>query len=251
MAVFAAPFRRVARDTTVLLGVEVAGSDLRPSSGGALDLLFVAADAQAKLRATGTGSVNLADLQPGARERLGQTGVRALYRVDLKPGRYQVRVAARETVDGKVGSVFYDLDVPDLQHDPLALSGIAVASKEGARVPTPIFDEPLKSELRAVLPAPPGALRTFSRDETIVIFAEAYVNRPVRSIVVTTSLISETGRSIFAIKQDRSVENGRCALSATVPMAELAPGGYVLTLTAASPDGASVERSLRFEVADR
>ena len=52
-------------------------------------------------------------LRPETYERVKQHGLRANPRVELPPGRYQLRVGVREGGAGEMGTVFYDLDVPD------------------------------------------------------------------------------------------------------------------------------------------
>ena len=66
-----------------------------------------------KIRGGDRSVVNFA-LKPENRQRFAQTGVRVSTRLQLPPGRYQLRVAARESATGRVGSVNYDLDVPGL-----------------------------------------------------------------------------------------------------------------------------------------
>jgi hypothetical protein len=59
----------------------------------------------------------------------GQTTVayELLTRLDLAPGRYQLRAAAESALQGKAGSIFYDLEVPDFARGSLSLSGVALA----------------------------------------------------------------------------------------------------------------------------
>ena len=64
------------------------------------------------------------NLRPETRARVEQTGVRLLNRIDLPPGRYQLRVAARDTGRRRVGSVIYDLEVPDFYKLPFSMSGL-------------------------------------------------------------------------------------------------------------------------------
>ena len=70
-------------------------------------------------------------------------------RLKLPPGRYQLRMAARETGGGRVGSVTYDLDVPDFTKAPLTMSGILIASGEGQGVMTAKADEELRTRSAA------------------------------------------------------------------------------------------------------
>ena len=71
------------------------------------------------------------NLRPETKAIVEQTGLRALSRVELPPGRYQLRVAANELSSKAVGTVLYDLDVPDFTKAPLTMSGVALTSAVG------------------------------------------------------------------------------------------------------------------------
>jgi len=75
-------------------------------------------------------------LRPQTMERVKAAGVRANPRVTLAPGRYQVRIGAREDPSGRLGSVFYDLQVPDFSKDPLMLSGVLLTAPSSEQTPT-------------------------------------------------------------------------------------------------------------------
>ena len=52
-------------------------------------------------------------LRPETYARIKSHGMRVNPRVELPPGRYQMRVGVREGGGGEMGTVFYDLEVPD------------------------------------------------------------------------------------------------------------------------------------------
>ena len=68
------------------------------------------------------------NLQPETKARVAATGLRLLNRVELPPGRYQVRFAAHDSGGGNVGTVTYDLDVPDFAKLPFSMSGLVLTS---------------------------------------------------------------------------------------------------------------------------
>src|SRR5207237_1668322 len=90
----------------------------------------------------------------------------------VPPGRDQLRVAAQDSGGGNVGSVLYDLDVPDFQKAPFSVSGLVLTAPSGGALPTGRPDE----QLKAVLPGPPVAARTFAANEEIQLFTEVYDN---------------------------------------------------------------------------
>ncbi len=112
MRVFAAPFKGTAPNASVLLGVELDGRDVSLDSGAKIEIAYYAVDAAGKARGGRSDTVTL-NLRPESRSRIAENGLRFLNRIDLPPGRYTLRVAARDASGGSVGSLSYDLEVPD------------------------------------------------------------------------------------------------------------------------------------------
>ena len=100
----------------MLLGVEMNGTrpaaDRRPTRS---QISYLAIDANGKVKGGTTDSMAMTNLRPETKARIEQTGLRILNRVDLPPGRYQIRFGAHDSAGGNVGSVLYDLEVPDFQ----------------------------------------------------------------------------------------------------------------------------------------
>src|SRR5262249_57450065 len=133
---------------------------------------YIAIDQNGKVRGGNTDSLSMPNLKPETRARIEQTGLRMLNRLDLPPGKYQLRVAAHDTNGGNVGSVQYDLAVPDFQKAPFSISGLVLTSGLGSALPTVRADEQLKQ----VLPGPPISMRRFAPNDEIALFAEVYHN---------------------------------------------------------------------------
>ena len=113
-----------------------------------LEVTYSAVDVNGKVFPGDRHTVNLA-MKPDTFERVKARGIRVLSQIDLPPGRYQLRVAAGNA-GGKVGSVLYDLDVPDFYKAPLTMSGVALTSASAAQVVTIKPKDPLAD----VLPGP-------------------------------------------------------------------------------------------------
>ena len=64
-------------------------------------------------------------------------GVRLLSRLDLPPARYQIRVGVHEAVGNAIGTVPYDLEVPDYSKVPFSLSGLLLTSSSAGIFATP------------------------------------------------------------------------------------------------------------------
>ena len=172
MTCFAAPFKGTTPNASVVLGVEMRGRDLRLDGSDKVVVTYVVVDVQGKVRGTSTDSLSMT-LQPETKGRVAATGLRLLNRVELPPGRYQVRFAAHDNGGGNVGTVIYDLDVPDFAKLPFSMSGVVLSAASALVQPTVRPDEPL----RQVLPAPPVAARSFPQNDEVALFAEVYDNQ--------------------------------------------------------------------------
>ena len=255
MQVFAAPFKGTAPNASVLFGVEMRGRDLRLANSDRLQLSYYAIDAQGKVKGGSTDAMTM-NLKPETKARIEQYGVRMLNRLDLPPGRYQLRFAAHDSGGGAVGSVLYDLDVPDFVKSPISMSGIAMTSQAAAARPTVRPDE----QLRAVLPAPPVALRTFPQDDEVAVFAEIYDNSAStpHKVDITATVTTDEGKVLFKTDEERDSsdlggKSGGYGYTTRIPMKDLAPGPYVLTVSARSrvSPNPTVQRQVRIHVEAR
>jgi len=228
--VFGAPFKGVQPNASVLVGVEMLGRDLSLENNTKVDVSWLAIDNKGKVWGLRNDSVGL-NLKPETRARVQQGGLRMLNRLDLPPGRYQLRVAARDGARSNVGSVIYDLEVPDFSKGQLSISGVVLTSLSGASMATAKADE----QLKGVLPAPPIALRSFPQNDELALFAEVYdnaANTPHKVDIVTTVLADE-GRVVYTNEEVRDSSElqgakGGFGYTTRVPLGELPPGLYVL-----------------------
>jgi VWFA-related protein len=257
LSVFAAPYKGTAPNTAVAVTIEAAGDDFafEEKDGKLLndyEVSTIAIDAGGKIRGGDRSVVNFA-LKPENRQRFTQTGVRVATRLQLPPGRYQLRVAARESATGRVGSVNYDLDVPDFTKEPLSVSGIAIASASGLRMSTAKPDE----ELKGALPGPAVAVRTFPRGDELATFTEVYDNdvKTPHIVDITTRVVSEDGRDVFKTSEERQSSElqgkpGGYGTQARIALKDFAPGTYLLTVEAKSRTGNKepVGRTVQFKV---
>jgi VWFA-related protein len=255
---FAAPFKGAAPNTDVAITVEAEGrsfgfieKDGKFQSD--LEVSTIAVDYQGKIRGGDRNFVNFA-LKPEMRQNFAATGVRMATRLHLPPGRYQIRVAAKEGGTGRVGTVNYDIDVPDFSQDPLMMSGIAITSASSVRTSTVKPDE----ELKAALPAPPVAVREFPKGDEMAVFAEIYDNDPKtpHTVDITSTVVGEDGKTVFTSHEERQSSDlqgkpGGYGHAARFPTVDFAPGTYVLTIEARSRAGKNpptVTRSVQFRI---
>jgi hypothetical protein len=233
--------------------VELRGSDLKLAQNAKLLLSYLAIDQNGKVKGGNTDSLAMPNLKPETKARIEQTGLRMLNRLDLPPGKYQLRVAAHDTNGGNVGSVQYDLAVPDFQKSPFSISGLVLTSGTGSAVPTVRADEQLKQ----VLPGPPISLRAFPQNDEIVLFTEVYDNEGGKphKVDITTTITTDEGRVLFKTDETRDSADlggarGGYGYTTKIPMQELAPGKYVLKVEGKSRLGntPAAVREVRIEV---
>ncbi len=256
-AVTAAAFKGTGQNASVVVTVQGRGSDLKfIEKGGRFDenievsLLAVARDG--KIKAGDRQILNMA-LSPKTRAVVQQSGFRMISRLNLPPGRYQLRVGGRDAGGGRVGSVYYDLTVPDFSKEPLTMSGLVLVSREAMATPTPRPDQ----ELRKVLPGDPTTVRQFEKDDEIALLTEVYDNRAStpHKVDITTTVLAEDGRTVYKHGDERSSselggKSGGYGYSTRIPLRDIPPGLYVLKVEAKSTLGKneSASREVQFSV---
>jgi len=252
MRVFAAPFKGPQPNASVLVGVELNGRDLSLADNSKVDISMMAVDNKAKIFGARNDGLTM-NLKPETKARIEQGGVRVLNRLEMPAGRYQLRVAARDSQKNVIGSVIYDLDVPDFYKQNFTLSGITLTSLSGASMMTARPDE----ELKSVLPASPIGLRTFPQNDEIALFAEIYDNsgKVPHKVDIVTSVLTDEGKTVFKTEDvrdsaDLSGAKGGYGYTTRVPLSELAPGSYVLNVEARSRLGNDISsvRQVQFQV---
>jgi len=255
MYAFAAPFRGPGQNASVLVGAEISGRDMALTAGDTLALSYRAVDTRSKIRGGNDQSVTM-NLKPAEKTLIQANGFRFLNRVELPPGRYQLRLAAHDSASGKVGAVIYDLEVPDFSKGALSMSGIALSSTAGSVQPT-LRPDP---QLVQVLPGPPIASRTFQRDDDVALFAEVYDNQASKGhqVDITATITTDEGKVLFKNSEVRESselggKRGGYGYAARIPLKDLAPGRYVLTVSARSTlgDGSAVQRQVQFTIGGR
>ena len=253
MHVFAAPFKGAAPNASVLFGVELRGRDMKLEPNSKILLSYIAIDANGKVKGGNTDSLTLTNLKPESKARIEQTGLRMLNRLDLPPGKYQLRIAAHDPSGGNVGSVQYDLDVPDFAKAPFSISGLVLTSASGSAFPTAKADE----QLKPMLPGPPIALRAFPQNDEIALFTEVYDNAGAtpHKVDITTTVTTDEGKALFKTDEvrdstDLGGKRGGYGYTTRIPLKDLALGSYVLKVEAHSRLGATppVARELQFTV---
>ncbi len=116
-------------------------------------------------------------------------------------------MGVRESGGGALGTIFTDLEVPDLATPPLGMSGLMLSSVDTGGVPTGRAEQ-----LKSRLPIVPSTTREFRSSDELVIFAEVYDNERVRPHTVDVTA-SDSGRRPLEADQPPSgaaLERGPC-----------------------------------------
>ena len=205
-----------------------------------IELTFFGISQDGKAQRSTRSQFNLA-LRPDSFDRVRAGGLRLNPRLTLEPGRYQIRVGARESLGGRVGTVFYDLLVPDFRNAPLMLSGVLITAGSAQTAMTAMPDPAVPK----VLPGPTVSRRTFARNDTVTVFAEIYDNsssRQPRQIETAVTLVAESGQEVFRARDSLGNPStpagggdGRWSthgMSRDIPLKDVPSGRYLLKVEA-------------------
>jgi VWFA-related protein len=257
----AAPFKGAGKNDAIAMAIEVDGAALKFTQTPAgtfandLEVTLFASDAEGKVKDGARDLLNLG-LRPQTYEVVRKSGFRIIRRIQVPPGKYQLRVGARESGGGRVGTVILDLDAPDFTKGPLSLSGIAITSAAASRIPFASPD-PSVNEFKDVLPAPPTALRDFPRTDLLSVFAEVYDNigSTAHRVGITAEVLADDGKVVFTNSDERKSEelqgsSGGYGYTTKIPLTGFAPGRYVLRISATPTVGntPAVSREVEFRV---
>jgi VWFA-related protein len=256
MAVQVAPFKGTDKDASVAIAIEMDAARFRfePQTNGTLfadnvELSYFSLNEQGKPLKGERQQLELT-LRPDTYKRAQQAGLRLNQRIPLAPGRYQLRIGVRENGTGAVGTVFYDVLVPDFAKAPLSMSGILMTAGSSQLVPTLVADKVPGPEL---LPGPATSRRAFVQGDTLAIYAEIYDNistRQAHSLETVTRLIGEDGRALFTSREthDAAASRGTAStstlsLAKQIPLSDVPPGNYLLQVetTARGADAKDVK----------
>lgn len=241
---------------SVLCVVEIEGGNLQFKEAGGIfandiEVAIVAMDETGKVKDGAKDTAEL-KLKPETHALVAKNGVRLTRRLDLPPGRYQLRIGARESGGGRVGSVMYDIDVPDFSKGDLLMGGLLLTSASASRIPTANPDPDFKE----IMPASPAAVRAFPTGDELSAAVDIYDNRGAtpHRVEIRTSLTADNGTVVFSSKDERRTEELKGGNTfghvAAIPLKGVAPGRYVLRVEAQTlvSNGATAAREIELTV---
>ena len=241
---------------SVLCVVEIEGGDLQFKQDGGIfandiEVAIVAMDETGKVKDGAKDTAEL-KLKPETHAVVAKNGVRLTRRLELAPGRYQLRIGARESVGGRLGSVMYDIDVPDFSKGDLLMGGVLLTSASASRIPTANPDPDFKE----IMPASPSAVRAFPAGDELSMAVDVYDNRAAtpHRVEIRTSLTADNGTVVFSSRDERRTDELKGGNTfghvAAIPLKGVAPGRYVLRVEAQAlvSNGATASREIELTV---
>jgi VWFA-related protein len=224
----------------VIVAVHLDGRDLltdpaAPSVDNTIELAMMALDGGGRILAA-TGQAFDVRLNEEATRIMVQAGYRSISRLQVPPGRYQIRAAVRERRNGRQGSVFGYVEVPDFGRR-IGMSGVLLTSPRAGLIPTSIDNETHKR-----LPVMPAVRRTFPSGDRLSAAFEVYNAAKRGDLALTTSLVDGSQKEIY--RTVTRVDSGRVKhLDGTylheveIPLANIS--GQVMLVIEARKNGAS------------
>ena len=170
----------------------------------------------------------------------------------LKPGLYQVRVAARDDANGRVGSAMQWIEIPDMSKQQFSMSSLLVGERKAIAA-----DE--KKEEAAVETVPLSVDRRFARSSSLRFLV--YIYNAARGAAAPNAQ-PDIALQVQIFRGDRPVlvtsmrklstdaqDLARLAYAAEIPLDEMTAGNYVLQVTAIDRiTRKSTSQRIKFEV---
>ncbi len=248
MAVSAAAFKgSTPGRASVAVTVQVIGAPLKFEQKNGLyedtiEIVTIAIDQYGKAQIGDKQLVELR-LKPETYRVVAASGFRVASRIELTAGRHQLRLGAREIGTNRMGSVHYDLEVPDYGQIPLALSGVSISSKRATLLPTARTDDKLQS----ILGGPPTTARAFAAGDTLTAYVELYrAGADTGRVDLETQVIGPDDKVVFRSRDEVSasqLQKAGYGHKFDVPLS--APAGNYLLRIAATPRTSNASATVR------
>jgi hypothetical protein len=158
----------------------------------------------------------------------------------LAPGRYQLRASALMPATSRGGSVYLDVDVPDVHDAPLVVGGPFIRSVGSD--PTPMASR--SADL--AWPFVPSLDRRFSTNDSLHVFCPI-LRQTGTSGSINADIRDAAGRSGKVFWDSFTVTADGSAITGDIPLDGLAPGGYTLHVVVSDGKN-SIDRRVGFVI---
>lgn len=169
-----------------------------------------------------------------------------------RPGLYQVRVAARDALSGRVGTAKSWIEIPDLSAKKLTLSSIVVGERVASNMSAPIDGGRLFSEQ-----APLSITRRLRRDSflrcLVFVYNATYSPDRLADVAIQVQVLRNNQpvvtTGVKPLATQRGQDQQRLPYATELPLKELTAGRYILSITAIDRAGkTSASQQVRFDV---
>lgn len=246
--VFAAPIAATAKGMSTVVTVDLTYPS--PIDGTRriddnLELSLIALDPDAKVKMKATRPLKFSGNAPGT----GDITFLLDDVIELPSQPLTLRVGIASQALGKAGTSQIAIDVPKASDSKLQMSSVAIGFAGPAR--GAVMNASLISSL---LPFQPTTTREFRSGDSLKLFARLFwkgKDQPAVTLAITASDAGPKGPALqltlpVAMK---TVENRQEAVvDATLPLKNLSPGQYHLSIDAKLPSGQTASRVVPFEV---
>jgi hypothetical protein len=249
LRVAATPFLSADNKARVAVVVEMPPEGLRPATDNERYRLNISLsigfyDRSGKSVGSDDPHIDL-DIPLNAAPKVTPNGMRFVSRLTVPPGAYRFWVGAVQPGSGLRGSVMTEIDIPDFDKQPLALSGIAVSSTDARRIYTARTDDLLDD----IFGGPPVAHREFMLNSDLWLYGEIYDHRSNGGDVEADVTVRSTDGKVVhkAALEAAPVQFGHLA---RIPLKEIGTGSFEATIEArsSSPQPISTTRTVAFRV---
>jgi VWFA-related protein len=244
------PARTIGGKSLIAIVAEIDTKDLKFSEQNGqlandIELAFVALDAQGT---TIAGNRTMGNLRLPASERAALThGLRYVAEFPASAGAFQVRVGVSESAGGTSGMALLDVTAPELGRAPLILGSVLLSSATASMLPTTGAFPTIK----ASLPTPPTASRTFTSKDAIVALVTAMGTSVKSGVTLKVSVRDTNGREAFQASVPSTaaqLSSDGYSLAIPVTMTPLAPGSYAMTIEARAGSGKPALTTVSFVI---
>jgi hypothetical protein len=167
--------------------------------------------------------------------------------LEVAPGEYELWLTVRDPKTTRLGSVFYELEVPDFAAQTVSLSALVFGAEPSEGRPVPPLFSPL-------LPIVPTVSRDFSVHEAVWAFFQIYQGRttPLAPVSLTLKIVNAEGATVVDVPETLAPDRFNASRSADyryhLPLERLTPGKYLLTVEARRGERLSPKRDVVFRV---
>ena len=167
--------------------------------------------------------------------------------LDVAPGEYELWLTVRDPKTTRLGSVFYEVEVPDFAAQTVSLSALVFGAEPSEGRPVPPAFSPL-------LPIVPTVSRDFGVHEAVSAFFQIYQGRttPLAPVALTLKIVDAEGATVVEVPESLAADRFNASRSADyryqLPLDRMKPGKYLLTVEARLGERLSPKRDVVFRV---